>query len=65
MKAFNHRHPNMMLAFWVTLWAYYALGAVYSVLEGSWGWVIVLTIATYYADKRCAYWYNRPWQVKK
>ena len=65
MKAFNHRHPNMMLAFWAILWAYYAVGAVVSVVHGNWGWVIILVFATFFADQRCKYWYNRPWEVEK
>lgn len=63
MKAWNHRHPNLMLAFWVIVWVVYATWAVNATHDGDLLWAVVFFIMVLWADARCKYWYNRPWEV--
>jgi hypothetical protein len=59
VKAWNYRHPNVLLAWWVFVWIAYALSCLGSLHEGDWFWTIVFFVAVLYADSRCRYWYDR------
>ena len=64
MKAWNHRHPNVTLVWWVIVWVVFALSAVASANNGDWVWAIIGFIVVLNADNRCKYWYEKTGEDK-
>lgn len=64
MKAWNERHPHILLFWWVAIWLVYGLSMLAHVTKGDWGWAAVAFIVVIWANSRCEYWYNKTGERK-
>lgn len=59
MKAWNDRHPNAVLGFFIFLCGLFSLDLALALKDGEWFWVVLNLLAFLYAMDKAEEWYHK------